>query len=298
MMDKIFDIYFENYKLFLIIPIIVLIVNLYIIYDTYSKTGSFIYMDSSLKGGESFTFTYSDEIDTDDFLSFMSSKLNTTDIDVIVLRNRLSNSILGYEVQTEEGINKTDIQDAVEEYIGIKLNDDDISFGTQSSVIGSSFLKDSINLLVMGFFLMTLVSYFSFRNVIPAISITFSTLSDFIGIIALMDFFKIKVSVVTIGALLMIIGYSTDSDILLATNILKRKDGKLRDRMYRAIGTELTMDLAAVVTFSIMYLLSSVEVIKHIAFILLIGIFFDIMNTWGQNAGLQRLYKEYIEARK
>ncbi len=298
MINKIFDLYFNNYKVFLIIPLLLLLVNIYIIYDTYAKTGSFIYMDSSLKGGESFTFTYNEELDTDDFVSFLSSKLNTTDIDVVLLRNRLSNSILGYEIQTEEGINKTDIQSAVEQYIKKELDDKDISFGTQSSVIGSSFLRDAIRLLVVGFFLMTLVSYFSFKNIIPAVSITFSTLSDFVGIIALLDLLHIKVSVVTIGALLMIIGYSTDSDILLATNILKREDGKLRDRMFRAISTELTMDLAAVVTFSIMYLLSSVEIIKHIAFILLIGIFFDIINTWGQNAGLQRIYKEYIEARK
>jgi len=50
--------------------------------------------------------------------------------------------------------------------------------------------------------------------------------------------------------------------------------------------------LAAFVTFSIMFFVSNVELIKHIALVLIIGIFFDIIDTWLGNAGFQRIYKE------
>jgi preprotein translocase subunit SecF len=62
--------------------------------------------------------------------------------------------------------------------------------------------------------------------------------------------------------------------------------------MKKAIKTEATMALAALVTFSLMYAFSSVEIIQHIALVLLIGIIFDLINTWGENASLQRLFME------
>ncbi|MBN1923469.1 MAG: hypothetical protein JW791_01770 [Nanoarchaeota archaeon] len=292
MLNKLFDLYFKHYKKILIIPLLLLVFNVFIILNTYWTTGSPVYMDSSLKGGVSFTFSYNSEINLEDFKEYLSNNIGSDDVDVIILRSQLTNSIIGYDVQTEEGVTQEVLQSAVEDYLNTALSNDDISFGTQSSVIGESFLSDSLWLLLIGFALMSLVSYFYFKNLIPALSITFSTFSDILGIIALFNLFQIKISVATIGALLMMIGYSTDSDILLATNIIKRKEGSLKDRMKKAINTEMTMAFAAIITFSIMYFLSSVEVIKHIALVLLAGILFDIINTWGENASLQRLYME------
>lgn len=292
MFGKLFDIYFNNYKKILIIPFVLLAINLFIIIYTFAITGTPFYLDSSLTGGASLTFNYNEQIDAEDFKQYMIDSLGTEDITIVVLRSALSNTIIGYEVQTEETYTEEMIRSGVETYIGTTLAAEDISFGRQSSLIGESFMTDSLKLLFLGFILISCVSFFYFRNIVPSLSITFSTLSDFVGIIAMLDLFQIKLSVATIGALLMTLGYSTDSDILLATNILKRTEGSLKLRMKSAIKTELTMDIAAIVTFSIMYFLSSVAIIKHIALVLLLGIVFDVINTWGQNASLQRIYSE------
>lgn len=293
MLGKLFDWYFKNYKKILLIPIVLLVFNIGIILNTWRTTGAPVIMDSSLKGGVSFTFTYSSELDLASFEDYLINSLSTEDIEIITLRSQLTSGVIGYDIQTEEGVTQEELQSSIESYLGVELSTDEVSFGTQSSVIGESFLSDSLILIIAGFVLMSIVSYFYFKNVIPALSITFSTASDFIGILAVLDLLSVKVSIATIGALLMIIGYSTDSDILLATNIIKRKEGTLKSRMKKAIKTESTMAIAAIVTFAIMYLFSSVEIIKHIALILLIGIFFDLINTWGQNASLQRLYVEW-----
>lgn len=290
LLNKLYDFYYKHYKKIILFPFLLLIASFGVIGYTWVSTGSPIYTDSSIKGGVSLTFSYNNELNTELLRSELVNSLGTEDLEIIMVRSQLSGQIIGYEIQTEEGISQDSIQSVVEDFIGESLSSDDISFGSQSSVIGRSFLSDAGSLIVVGFILMSIVSYFYFKNVIPALSITFSTFSDFVGIIAVLDLFQIKFSVATIGALLMVIGYSTDSDILLATNILKRKDKPLKERMKSAMGTELTMDLAAVVTFSLMFFLSTTEIIKHIALILLIGIFFDVINTWGQNASLQRLY--------
>ena len=112
-------------------------------------------------------------------------------------------------------------------------------------------------------------------------------------ILGLMSILGIELSAGAIGAMLMMIGYSTDSDILLATNIIKRREGTLEERMKRAIKSEITMGVAAFVAFFVMYSLSTIEVIKQIAIILLFGLIFDVINTWLGNAGFQRLYLEY-----
>lgn len=291
MFNKLYDYYYSNYKKLLIIPIILLILNSSVIIHSWITTGSIISMDSSLTGGVTFTFNYAEEININGLENALINTLQTSDVEVIILRSDLTSTIIGYEVITHEGVSKSIIEESVESYLNIELNTEDVSYGTQSSIMGENFLQDSFKLFIISFLLMSLVSYLYFKNILPAITITLSTLMDFIGIIAMLNFLGFKVSTATIGALLMIIGYSTDSDILLSTNILKRKDKTLKKRLENTLKTELTMSLAALTTFSIMFFLSSVETIQHIALVLLLGILFDFINTYFLTASVQRMFK-------
>ncbi|PIU63195.1 hypothetical protein COX58_01585 [archaeon CG_4_10_14_0_2_um_filter_Archaea_38_6] len=295
MFDKLFDFYFNNYRKLIFIPLIILLFNIGVIVYTYATTGAPILMDSSLKGGVSFIFNYADEINIDNFQEYLVNNLGTDDVNIILLSSSVSSQIIGYEVQTQQGITKEELQSLTDSYLGFELNDEDISYGSQSSVIGSSFLQEAIPLLIGSFILMAIVSYFYFKNVLPALTITFSTLSDIIGILAMLDLLGIKAGIATIGALLMTIGFSTDSDILLATSILKREEDTLKTRLKKAVKTELTMTLAALITFSIMFFLSTVDVIKHISLVLLLGIIFDFINTYCESVSLQRMYLDKVK---
>jgi preprotein translocase subunit SecF len=298
MIEKLFNYYYVNYKKILIIPIIILLFNLSVLAYNYFTTGSIVNIDSSLKGGVSLTFNYDKEINYDQLKNHLIINLGTDDVDIVLLKNQVSNNVIGYEILTEQGISKEKLIGLIEEFLNDKLVEEDISFGSQSSVIGDNFIKESGWLFILGFILMNIVSYLYFKDFIPSLSITISTLSDIIGILAVFNLAGIKVGVVTIGALLMIMGYSTDSDILLATNIIKKKDGNLKDRMYSALKTELTMNSTALITFFIMFLLSSVDAIKQISLVLIVGMFFDLLNTWLQNASIQRIYMDYKEKKK
>jgi preprotein translocase subunit SecF len=255
-------------------------------------------MDSSLKGGVTLTFNYEEEIDHEALKFYLVDNLGTNDIDIVLLANQLSGKIIGYEILTESGISKDLLITLIEEFINDELVEENISFGLQGSSIGENFIKESSWLFVIGFLLTFAVSYIFFKEFIPAVTINISTLSDIIGILAVFNLMGIKIGAVTIGALLMIIGYSADSDILLASSIFKKKDGDLKDRLHSSIKTQFTMNLIAFITFIIMFSLSSVDVIKQISLVLIVGIFFDLLNTWLASASIQRIYSEHKEARR
>ena len=100
------------------------------------------------------------------------------------------------------------------------------------------------------------------------------------------------VSLGTTAALLMLIGYSVDSDILLTTRVLKRQ-GKLNDKLTGAFRTGIIMTsttIAAVTVLLIVSWVGQVEVVEEISAVLLMGLIFDILNTWLTNVGILKWY--------
>ncbi len=291
MLDRISKIYEKDYKKLFVIPLAMVLFFSSVLLYRFFTTGEFFGGDISVKGGTAITF-YSNRTYSLSFLEEKSKEFFSTD-DVVVRELRdIGGRVVGYDVEVGKQVNASDVLADFGKALNITLTSENASISSESALIASSFLSDSMGVIVLAFFLMSLVIYYYFRSFIPAVSIMGSTLLDIVCIFGVFALLDIKFSVATIGALLMIIGYSTDSDILLATNILKRKEGSLMERMKKAIKTELTMDTAAVVTYAIMFVLSNVQIIKHIAFVLFISIFFDVVNTWILSAGLQRIYLE------
>jgi preprotein translocase subunit SecF len=58
------------------------------------------------------------------------------------------------------------------------------------------------------------------------------------------------------------------------------------------------MNSTALITFVIMFLLTSVEAIKQISLVLIVGMFFDLLNTWLGSASIQRIYQEFKEKKR
>ncbi len=127
---------------------------------------------------------------------------------------------------------------------------------------------------------------------IPSFAVILAALSDIIITLAIVNMMGIKLSTAGIAAFLMLIGYSVDTDILLSTRVLKRKEGTVMDRIYSAMKTGLTMNITTIAALIVGLVLSQSEVISQIMTILLIGLFVDIINTWIQNVGILRIYLE------
>jgi len=121
---------------------------------------------------------------------------------------------------------------------------------------------------------------------------SFAALADIIVTAAIMQIIGIPLSLGTTAALLMLIGYSVDSDILLTTRVLKRR-GKLEDKLSGAFRTGIIMTtttLSAVAAMWVVATAGQIQIISQIASVLLIGLFVDLMNTWMLNAGILKGY--------
>ena len=275
--------YFKNYKKLTLIPIILSLIMFGALGYSKITTGEFFQKDVSVKGGYTATITINQEINVQELTPEFGK------LEIRIIRDALQTNIQGYELLGEQELVSTELITFFQENYGITLTNDDVSIGFQSAAIAKTFFEQATKALLLAFILMGGVVFYYFRKPSPSISIILSTFLDVICILGAMNILGIKVSTASIGALLMIVGYSTDSDKLLSTNILKRKDKPLKERMLRAFKTELTIDVAAFVVFATMFLLSNVIMIKEIALILLLGIFFDLINTWFGTAALQRI---------
>jgi len=90
----------------------------------------------------------------------------------------------------------------------------------------------------------------------------------------------------------MLIGYSVDTDILLSTRVLKRKEGSIMDRVYNAMRTGLTMSATTLSAVLVALIFVQSEIVKQIMIILFIGLLVDLIMTWIQNVGILRIYLE------
>ncbi len=168
--------------------------------------------------------------------------------------------------------------------------------GTQQ--IDPTFASETQQQAVIGlaaaFLGMSALAFVLFRTFIPSIAIVVSAFSDMVIPLAMMNVFGIELSLGTVAALLMLIGYSVDSDILLNTHILRRGAGGFYESTYRAMRTGVTMtvtSMAAMLTMVVVATFFSIDLLSAIGLILFIGLATDLMNTYMLNLSLLRWYK-------
>ncbi|PIO00876.1 preprotein translocase subunit SecF, partial [Candidatus Pacearchaeota archaeon CG09_land_8_20_14_0_10_30_9] len=135
---------------------------------------------------------------------------------------------------------------------------------------------------------------------IPSMAVILSAFADILMTLAVVDLFGLKMSTAGIVAFLMLIGYSVDTDILLTIRVLKRDEDPLNTRLLGALKTGLTMTLTSF--FAILAALFIVQsfsvVLTQIFIILVLGLFFDMLNTWITNVSILKWYAEHKENKK
>ena len=166
---------------------------------------------------------------------------------------------------------------------------------TQST--SASFAESTQQLALLGvvaaFVGMSVVVFLLFRTIVPSVAVVLSAFGDIVIPVALMDLLGIQLSLGTVAALLMLIGYSVDSDILLTNHILRRSGG-FYESTYRAMQTGVTMtltSLSAAIVMAIVATVFGVELLASIGTVLAIGLATDLGNTYLLNFSLLRWYR-------
>jgi preprotein translocase subunit SecF len=132
-----------------------------------------------------------------------------------------------------------------------------------------------------------------FRTFVPSIAVIASAFSDIVIPLALMRLFDIELTLGTVAALLMLIGYSVDSDLLLNNHVLRRR-GDFYTSTARAMRTGVTMtvtSIAAMIVMTVVSYLLGIPLLPDVGLILVFGLLADLMNTYLLNVSLLRYYK-------
>jgi preprotein translocase subunit SecF len=152
----------------------------------------------------------------------------------------------------------------------------------------------------ISFILMAIVVFLVFREPFVSLMVVGCALADILTAAASMNLTGVELSLGTVAALLMLIGYSVDTDILLSMRVLKRK-GTTDEKIVGAMGTGFTMTgttisavLALFIASNFLYLIvpsfSRMNIIADISTVLIFGLMADIFNTWITNAQGLRWY--------
>ncbi len=168
----------------------------------------------------------------------------------------------------------------------------DASISQISETFGKSLQYQAVVALIISFIGMAIVIFLSFRTFVPSVAVVLSAFADMVMTAAVMNIIGITLTLGTVAALLMLIGYSVDSDILLTNRVLKRQ-GKLHDKLAGAFHTGIIMTSTTFAAVTAMFIVSwfgSIQMLMEISAVLLIGLVADILNTWLTNAAILKWY--------
>ncbi len=177
----------------------------------------------------------------------------------------------------------------LEAYIKGIYPDAEISTSYIGPTMGEDLQRQARNALIIAFIGMTIVVFIAFRSPLPSFVVILSALSDMAMAVGFMVIFGISLELGTVAALLMVIGYSVDSNILLTTKLLKRR-GTLTEKVRGAMSTGITMTLTTIAAIFSLYIVSTHPVLDAIAVVLLFALCADLMNTWMLNTGILMWY--------
>jgi preprotein translocase subunit SecF len=244
--------YEGQYKKLLIIPFALLFIAILLIGLKFATQGDFINRDVSLKGGVTITVPIDQVIDLQLLENTISSKFPQNDI----ATKSLSKFGTQVGVIVEADIEQDQTNKLIEEIgsaLNIKLNTVDYAVEIVGSSLGASFFKDLTIALSIAFLFMALVVFVYFRTLVPSIAVILAALSDILITLAIVNILNIKLSAAGIAAFLMLIGYSVDTDILLSTRVLKRREGTEMERIYGAMKTGLTMTITTIIAVTVAF---------------------------------------------
>ncbi len=173
------------------------------------------------------------------------------------------------------------------------------SYNDVTPTLGAYFLQQMILIIIAAFVLVAIAVFAVFRTPIPAFAVVFGAANDIIVALGAMAVFGIPLGIASVGGLLMLLGYSIDTDMLSGVRILKRHGGTAAERAFSSFKTGTTMTITAIISFSILFIVAYFAFIPtylEISGVVLVGLVADLLTTWLTNVPIVLWYKQRKEA--
>jgi len=275
----------------IMIPIAIVALAIIILGTTYITTGSPVKLGVEFTGGTMVT------IPATDSEHVLMEKLSG--YPVLDMRNIGSRYLIQFGPMSQDNYN------ALAKLINSQYADAEIRY--MGPIYSQALQQEALFYIPLSFILMAVVIFIIFREPFISGIVVLCALADIMIAAASMDILNVKLSLGTVAALLMLIGYSVDTDILLSMRVLRRK-GVVEDKIMGAMGTGLLMTtttggavLALFLVSDVLYMVipsfTRMDVIADIAAVLICGLLADIFNTWITNAQALRWYVNRPKAR-
>ena len=273
----------EFKKSLMILPILILVFSSgYFLYITY---GPGLNLDVDFAGGTQIVAESDTPVNVgnvEDVLSVYSAKIES------------ASGLSGYTVTMKVGadVSSDDVIGTLEEngYVF-----DSYSVQKIGPSLGETFFHQARIALFAAFAFMAIVIFIVFRKLLPSFYMVLVAVADIVEALVFSQIFGIELSFATFAALLLLVGYSVDSDVLLTMRILKTKEGNVDKRLKGAMKTGLTMTGTTIAVVCVLYFATTSIILRQIASVLLIGLLFDLPNTWMFNAPLLKWYVDKKE---
>jgi preprotein translocase subunit SecF len=272
------------YRPLLAIPIVMLLLASGLLAYGYTQTGEWFQRSIDLKGGTLLSIRTDSPHDPGLIESGLSRHFGQ-----VVVRELRSFSGFGLTVQVDSGVDADDVKSRLE---ALGIDTGDTSVETIGPTLGESFWLQAQASLVAAFILMGIIVFVIFRSFVPSTAVILAAVSDIIVTLALMQLISIEMSLASLAALLMLIGYSIDTDILLTTRVIRTQEDSVSSRTRGAFKTGMTMTLTTIGVLAAIVVTTTSAVLFTIASVLLLGLAVDIVNTWLMNATIIRWYAE------
>ena len=276
MIDKLLD----SYKPLIIIPVIITLIALAVVVTGGLQEGI------DLKGGSMAVVQLEKPVSNDALTAMVENGIGNQQVTVITSSSNTAT------IEIAGGA--TDVIALTNALNGTATIQ---SFRAVGPSLSQQSLTQVYYALAFAFLFMSITVFIIFRNLIPSLAVIFAAFSDIIIAVGGMSLLGIPLSLASVGALLMLIGYSVDTDILLTTRVLKRREGTINERAKDAMKTGFTMAAAAIGSMVALYLvvrffMPYAQVLDQIASVLIIGLVADVLATWLFNLGVLRWYME------
>lgn len=268
----------------MLIPLAIIVLALISLGVTYLSTGSPLHLGVEFTGGTLVTIPATEPEG--------GVKEQFAGYPLIDIRN------VGSQYMIQFGPMSDSQYESVAKIINSQYSDSTIRF--MGPIYSQELQAQAIRYIPLSFILMAIVVFVIFREPVVSLMVVGCALADIMIAAASMNLTGVSLSLGTVAALLMLIGYSVDTNILLSMRVLKRKgstDEKIVGAMntgFMMTGTTIAAVLALIIVSNILYIVSPsftrMNIIADISTVLLFGLMADIFNTWITNAQGLRWY--------
>jgi len=292
---KFFNDVYEDYDKYLYIPVALIALSVAALLVGYVTQGPAIQLGQDFTGGTTITYDLNQEIDTNTINQIFAESGHPGSNAIVVGENQSMLQVTAPppEITREEAI--TIMSD--NSIKNFNITDEDIlSRDFSEKERGERLLMLATWTFILAFSIMSLVIFISFRDLIPSLAVIFAASADILFAIAAMSALRIPLTPGSLSALLMLIGYSVDTDIVLSSRVLKQKKGSIKDRIWSSTKTGVTMSAGGIAGFTILYAVSMLLVgpstLSVLSSVMVIGLLADMPFTWFGNA---IILKKYVE---